>query len=382
MSGRFDLHPPALPPSCDDLRREVRAFLAEEAAAGRIAVGRQTWTTWDRGFSERCGARGYIAMTWPRDYSGHERSALERFVVLEELLAGGAPLGAHWISDRQSGPQILRNGSAALKQRILPAIAAGRCGFAIGMSEPDSGSDLSSIRTRAERHGAGWRINGRKLWSTNAHHADYMILLARTSPAEKNRHAGLSQFVVDLRLPGLTVRPIQLTNGIHEFNEVLLEDVEVDADALLGGEGEGWRLVTEELAFERSGPDRFLSTFGLLRLAVDALAGQDDANATQEIGRLVVRLMSVRQMSLAIAGLLDRGQSPAASAALMKEIGTTLEQEIPEVVRRLVAVVPRLDGTPLQHALADAILFSPAFSLRGGTREILKGIVARELGLR
>src|SRR6056297_645862 len=132
------------------LRNEVRSFVEREAGAGRIRIGEHAWTTWDREFSIRCASAGYIAMTWPRAYGGHERTPRERHVVCEELLAAGAPLGAHWIADRQSGPQILQHGQEALKAEILPRIAAGECTLCIGMSEPDSGSDLSSIRSSAE----------------------------------------------------------------------------------------------------------------------------------------------------------------------------------------------------------------------------------------
>ena len=165
-----------------DLRAEVRAFLDEERRAGAIRPGRQSWTTWDRGFSERAAARGYVAMTWPREFGGLDRTPFERYVVCEEMLAAGAPQGSHWIADRQSGPQIMRNGTEALKRKILPEIAAGRCTFGIGMSEPDSGSQLSSIRTQADRTEGGFVLNGAKVWTTNAQHAEYIICLCRTDP--------------------------------------------------------------------------------------------------------------------------------------------------------------------------------------------------------
>jgi len=364
------------------LRKEVRAFLKEETDAGRIVIGQQTWTTWDRGFSERAAKRGFIAMTMPKKYGGHERTPLERLVVCEELLAGGAPLGAHWIADRQSGPQILRNGTETIKEKILPEIAAGRCTFGIGMSEPDSGSDLSSIRTKAEKVEGGWRLEGRKVWTTNAQHADYMIVLCRTSPRGDNRYAGLSQLVVDMKSPGVSVRPLINLAGAHELNEVLFDGVFVPDEYLLGKEGDGWRLVTEELSFERSGPDRFLSTFGLLRLLVEAVGPDADRHAEIQIGRLVGRLTAVRQLSLQIAAKLERGEPVGATATIMKDMGTVLEQEIPDVARKLLDERPERDGSLVAGALAEAILNAPCFSLRGGTREILKGIIARELGLR
>jgi alkylation response protein AidB-like acyl-CoA dehydrogenase len=298
------------------------------------------------------------------------------------MLAAGAPLGAHWISDRQSGPQILRNGRETLRRAILPEIAAGRCAFAIGMSEPDSGSDLSSIRTSARKVDGGWAIDGRKVWTTNAHHADYMIVLCRTEPRTQDRYAGLSQFVVPVRSEGVDVRPIPNLSGWKEFNEVVLDGVFVPEDHLLGKGGDGWRLVTEELSFERSGPDRFLSTFIILRSLVDAIGVEPDRHEAAEIGRLIARLVTVRSLSLSIAELLESGQSVIRAATVMKDLGTTLEQEIPEVARKLTGTLPSSDRGEFARNLANALLNAPSFTIRGGTREILKGIIAREAGVR
>lgn len=367
----------------DALRKDVRAFVAEERAAGRIKVG-QSWPTFDREFSLRCAGRGYLGMTWPKEYGGQERDRSERYVVLEELLAAGAPLGSHWIAERQSGPQILRNGTERLKRQVLPEIAAGRCTFGIGMSEPDSGSDLASISTKATKVPGGWSLDGRKIWTTNAHHAEYMIVLCRTSPKTEgeDRKAGLSQIVVPLATKGASVRPITNIAGQDEFNEVLFENCVVDDDHLLGTAGEGWRLVTEELAYERSDPDRFLSTFPMLSSLCDYLARQPDRHAAIELGRLVSRMASVRALWLDVIAALTRGEDANQQAIMMKEMGTTLEQEIAEVSRKLIDLKPESVGNDLAAALASAILNAPAFSLRGGTREILKGIIARGLGVR
>lgn len=370
------------PRDVSHLRADVRAFLAEELASGTIVPGLQTWTSFDRGFSERAAARGLIAMTWPKRYGGHERTAFERYVVCEEFLAAGAPVGSHWMADRQSGPQIMRNGSETLKNEVLPKIAAGKLTFGIGMSEPDSGSDLSSVRTKAEKVDGGWRIEGRKVWTTNAHHADYLIVLCRSAPKSEDRYAGLSQFVVPLDAPGVTMRPLVNLTGEHELNEVVFDGNIVPDANLLGKGGDGWRLVTEELAFERSGPDRFLSTFGLLKVLVAAQDGNPDRHAAIEIGKLVARLSSIRQLSLLIGDLLERGESANAIATIAKDLGTGLQQEVPEVARRLMTERPARGAVDSLGALAFAIQSAPCFSLRGGTREILKGIIARELGLR
>ena len=195
MAAAFHFEPCDLPEDATRaLRGELRSFLAEISKTWTIADRARSWIAFDRDFTRAVGARGWIGMTWPTAYGGGERSAFERYVMLEEMLAAGAPVGAHWIADRQSGPLILRVGTDKQKREILPRIARGELAFCIGLSEPDSGSDLASLRSRATRVTGGWRLDGAKIWTTNAHHCDYMIGLFRTAPAgETTRHAGLSQ---------------------------------------------------------------------------------------------------------------------------------------------------------------------------------------------
>jgi alkylation response protein AidB-like acyl-CoA dehydrogenase len=324
-------------------------------------------------------------MTIPTEFGGRGRGALDRYVVTEELLASGAPVAAHWIADRQIGPSLLRFGTAEQRERFLPGIAAGEIYFGIGMSEPDSGSDLASVRSRAVRVDGGWELTGTKVWTSGAHHAHAFFALVRTSPAEEaNRHAGLSQLIVDLRAPGITIRPIPLLTGAHHFNEVVFDEAFVPDTMVLGEIGQGWHQVTSELAFERSGPERYLSTFPLLAAAVGELAGRSvDGGCRRDLGGLVSRYWTLRQMSLAVAGALDVGQTPDIAAAVVKDLGTRFENEVIDVVRSLVSVPPD-PGAEEGYArlLADAVRHAPGFTLRGGTNEILRGIVARGLGLR
>jgi alkylation response protein AidB-like acyl-CoA dehydrogenase len=385
-SSSLTLAPAPRSDAAEQVRAEVREFLADELAAGSFSTHVDTWLSGvDPAFSRRLGERGWLGMTWPARYGGHERTAMERYAVTEELLAAGAPVAAHWIADRQSGPNLLRYGTEAQRTAILPRIAAGECFFVIGMSEPDSGSDLASIRTRAVRNGDGdWVVNGAKIWTSNAHASHYAITLVRTSPADPgNRHAGLSQLLVDLSLPGIGVNPIRILDGGHHFNEVVFEDVVIPADMLLGTEGDGWHQVTAELAFERSGPERFLSTYPLLAEFARRVTESQDPAALATLGRLSARLLALRQMSLRIAAALDRGELPNLAAALVKDVGTTFEADVIDEIRRVTEVPASLDSPdPLGRALAEAQLHAPGYTLRGGTNEILRGIVARGLGLR
>jgi acyl-CoA dehydrogenase len=372
--------PVELPQAAEALRLEVRRFLDEQRKAGTFEPDLEGWSRFAPEFSRRVGARGWIGMTWPAQYGGRGRSPLERYVVTEELLSAGAPTRAHWVADRQSGPTILRFGTLRQKETYLPRIARGECYFCIGMSEPDSGSDLASIRTSARKIDGGWEIEGTKIWTSNAHHCHMMILFARTSPRGEDRHAGVSQFLVDLATPGIPVRPIYNLADEHDFNEVVFDRMVVPDDMVIGEIGNGWRQVTSELAFERSGPERWLSTYSLLKALIDAVGPEPGEREAEAVGRLVAHLFTLQRMSLSVASMLQDGAAPDVEAALVKDLGTNFEQEIPAVARLLVHQAAR--SPALAEALDHAILWAPAFTIRGGTREVLRGIVARGLGLR
>ncbi len=381
---KFEFDPTGGLAAYEPARAKVREFLAAELARGGFVPWKTTWTTFNKEFSQRAGAAGFIGMTWPRQYGGGDCSALERYVVIEEMLAAGAPCGAHWIADRQSGPQILRHGGERAKREILPRIARGECAFGIGMSEPDSGSDLAAVRTRADKVEGGWRINGSKIWTTNAHQADYLITLVRTAPAGDRRQDGLTQMITAMDQPGVTIRPILDLTGHREFNEVHFDNYFVPDDMLVGQPGQGWDMVTSELAFERSGPDRFLSAYQLLRALVDRVGKSPNREQAVQVGRLVAHLATLRRMSTAVASMLEAGRSPNVEAALIKDLGTAFEREIPEIARLVIDVEASRDDPQdkFSEALAQLVLTAPSFTLRGGTREVLRGVIARGLGLR
>lgn len=319
-------------------------------------------------------------MTWPETYGGSGRSPLERYVVLEELLAAGAPVGAHWIADRQTGPLLLRYGSEAQRRHWLPGMARGELYACIGLSEPNAGSDLAAVRTTARRSNAGWVINGQKVWTTNGHLAHVMVALVRSGEGSE-RNEGLSQFLIPMDLPGVTVRPIIDLTGGHDFNEVFLDEVHLPADALLGQEGEGWKQATAELSLERSGPERFLSSHALLVELIRYAGDVPPDNLKALIGRLMSELWTLRLMSVSVAIKLANGEDPALEAAIVKELGNGFEQEMPRLIQATVEC-DLSSQAPLPLLLAYLLQISPSFSLRGGTREILKGIIARGLGLR
>ncbi len=376
--------PPADSETVIALRAEVRAFLAEELASRTDRQRSDSWCGADKDFSRKMGQRGWLGMTWPKRYGGHERTAYERYVVVEEMLAAGAPVGAHWIADRQSGPSILTFGTEAQKQYFLPKIAAGELYFSIGMSEPDSGSDLAATRTRAVRDGDVYRVTGTKVWTSFAHQSDWAIMFCRTSGTPADRHNGTSQLLIDLKnTPGLTIRPIIDLAGQHHFNEMHFEDAAIPASQLLGSEGQGWAQVMSELAFERSGPERFLSSIELLNQLVGVLQGRQSDAAQITLGRLTARLAVLRRLSRSVTSMLQEEQDAGLQASIVKDVGALFEQSLPDIARELVDCEPDpLAASGYAAVLANIVHNSPSWSLRGGTREILRGIIARGLGTR
>lgn len=352
----------------------MRDFLADNKPAGAH------YTQSSRPFSRKLGARGWIGMTWPTRWGGGQRTSLERHIVVEELLAASAPIFYHWVADRQSGPLILRFGTDVQRRRFLPMIARGECGFAIGLSEPNAGSDLAGLETRAVRVTGGWRVSGTKVWTSNAHIAEFMILLCRTAPRDADRRGGLTQLIVDLGSPRIDVRPILNMAGQHEFNEVVLDEVFVPDEMVLGAIGQGWGQLLSELAFERSGPDRFLSAFELLIRFVDEVGAEPSEAQADLIGRLVAHLWTLRRMSISVSQMLGDGD-PNLAAAIVKDLGGRFEQEVVEGCRTLQPATADPDG-PYRRAWLDGLLYMPRVTIQGGTTQILHNAIARELGLR
>ena len=376
---RFD--PVNLPPEAEAMRAKVRGFLSRERDSGGFEPGR--FMRHSPEFSRKCAREGLIGMAWPASHGGHERSFLERYVASEELLAAGAPVWAHWVADRQSGPVLIRYGREEVCREVLPRVIAGECYFCIGMSEPDSGSDLFSVRSKADKVDGGWKVNGRKLWTSNAHESHYMIALLRTSPAkDDDRRFGLSQFLIDMSSPGIEARPIEDLTGERDFNEVTFDDVFVPETHLIGEVDQAWRQVTGELAYERAGPERFLETVYVLYELIRAAGEAPDPRMAEGIGRLTADLWTLRQLSLSVSGMLQAGHVPETEAALVKDLGTAWEQVLPQRARDLLPLARSGENSKFAEVLYKATLVAPKLTIQGGTSEVLRGIIARGLGLR
>jgi alkylation response protein AidB-like acyl-CoA dehydrogenase len=292
--------------------------------------------------------------------------------VAEELLAAGAPTAAHWVTERQIAPMLLQLGTEDQCRRYLPGIAAGEISFCLGMSEPSSGSDLASVRTRATRADGGWLVNGQKIWTGNGHRAHHIVVLCRTSQ-EADHHAGLSQLIVDLRAPGVDARPIPASIGDDHFAEIFFDDVFVPDDDVLGQIGAGWKQITTELGYERGGSDRFMSNLPLLEAYVAGTRSEPETDRV--VGELVARTVALRALTAAIVEAAEAGQAFASDAALAKDAGNLFEQDVVEALQ--ATGVP--DDDELRAMLDEAILAAPTISLRGGSTEILRGIIAKTL---
>jgi alkylation response protein AidB-like acyl-CoA dehydrogenase len=362
------------------LRKEVAAFLEEES----FEPACDAWITgFDRAFSKKVAARGWIGLTWPAEHGGAGKGYVDRLAVSELFLAAGAPLASHWFADRQMAPSILAHGTDEQKRRYLPEILSGDATYCIGMSEPEAGSDLAGVRTRAVHSRGGWVINGHKIWTSLAHLSDYIYLLARTDP-EVARHRGLSELIVPLHSEGVTIAPINDMSGAHHFNEIFFDDVWVGEDALIGDAGRGWYQITGQLGYERAGLERIMSVWPLLS-AMRAAAG-DDPERLRELGEIEAAVLVARQLVYRVAFIADSGQPPDHEAAMAKVFGNEIEQHIVEVASRWAGrssrLAPHVEGAPFGGHLYPAWLISPSFSIRGGTSEILRGIIAgRALGL-
>jgi alkylation response protein AidB-like acyl-CoA dehydrogenase len=357
----------------DDLR--ALQTEAEEVAAKAVATYGQHDDSWINGYSRELsrelGARGWIGMTWPVEYGGHGRSAIERFVVTEALIRAGAPLGAAWFADRQMGPSIIAHGTEDQKRQFLPGILAGDTTWCIGMSEPNAGSDLASLATRAVIDGDEFVINGQKIWTSFADKADFCYLICRTS-TEGPKHAGISEVIVPMTTPGITVQPIQdLTFGRH-FCEVFYDNVRVPAANLVGEFGGSFKQTMRQLEFERGGIDRLVSNYALY-LEARRYADTNDRLVRQEIavlethyrlGRLLVLRETLRQ-------------APPSFSAATKTFCTEHEQRVADFVARTLGAESLLWGR-----FARGLCYAPGYTIMGGTSNVLRNIIGeRVLGL-
>jgi alkylation response protein AidB-like acyl-CoA dehydrogenase len=357
----------AWPEQVESLREEALG-VGRAAAAGR-PTKEESWVRgFDREFSRELGRRGWLGMTWAKAVGGHERTPLERFVVTESLIRTGAPLAATWIGDRQIGPTILANGSPEQIDRYVPSMIRGDVTWSIGMSEPDAGSDLASLRTRAYRRKNTYILEGTKVWTSLGALADYCYVIARTDP-DAPPHAGLSEFIVDMSADGVHVSPIRDMTGEEHFCEVVLDGVEVSEAERVGRENASWRQLMRQLEHERGGIDRLMSNRAMFEESL-AVADTSDPIVAQEAVAIestyrIARLQVIREVL---------GQAPAGFSAVTKILCTELEQRVTRFAVSVAGPAAMLEGR-----LSRAMSYSPAYTIQGGTSSILRNVVGERL---
>ena len=372
------------------LRAEVRAFAESDPAVAARPFLEDGWIAgFDPEFSRRVAARGWIGMTWPKRFGGSERSYLDRLIVTEELLLAGAPVAAHWFGDRQIGPALLAHGTAEQKAELVPRIARAEISFCAGMSEPNAGSDLAALSTRADGDGDDFVIRGQKIWTSFATDADYCYLVARTD-ATAPRHKGISELLISMRTPGITVRPIRDMVGESHFGELFFDDVRVPKSALIGKLHNGFYQIMQQLDFERSGIERLVSNAPLWRAAKaharDTGRSARDPALRNRIAELEIAWRAGRGLVYRVAEMLTQGRVPNHEAAVAKTFCTSLEQRITDAICEIFGADSSLDArdarAPLGGRAARTFLYAPAYTIQGGTNNILRNIIAtRGLGL-
>ncbi len=372
-------------------RAELRAFLVEELPGWwrGMFVDDPRAIPFTRAFCQKLAARGWLTMAWPREHGGQDAGPWKQAVLREEMWAHDEPRGPQYMNLNYIGPCIMRFGTTEQKQRFLPPMAAGDVIWTQGFSEPGAGSDLAAVATRAEARGDGFVVTGQNIWNSYADApADWCFLLARTDPPT-SRHEGLSVLLVDMRAPGITVRPIASMAGPHELNQIFLDDVPVPREQLLGREGQGWEIVTAGLAFERVGVARYARAGRVIELLVAhvraaGLAGDPDVR--RKLAELRARYEAARLLSYRAISLQAQGQVPTVEASIARLHNTQLEQLVGHVGLEILGL-----GGLLTHDAPDAPLAGLVHrqwvrnvpsTITAGTLEVQKNIIARRgLGL-
>jgi len=380
----------------EQLRKEVSSFLEDELRKGSFTTHCDAWMGgYSAEFSKKMGQRKWIGYCWPKDRYGQGKSFVDRLVITEEIVRFGAPAAAHWFADRQMGPSIIRHGTKEQQDFFLPRIAMGELVFGIGMSEPEAGCDLASLKTKATPDGDSYVINGQKVWTSGAHHINYIYLVARTDP-DVPKHKGISEFIIDMKTPGIDVRPLIDMTGGHHYNEVFFDNVRIPKSSLVGKLNNGWYQIAQQLDYERSGVERLMTNYPLLQDIIKYVKetqcnGQPLSKtvlARQSIADLFISFEAGRLLTYRVAWVLDQGKLPTTEAALAKAFSTSFEQQLAQVATQIPGLYGTLrqgsKGIPLafRESPAESYLFSPAYTIQGGTNEILRNIIAgRGLGL-
>lgn len=382
----------------EKFRQEVRSFLEAELAAGTFTIaGNELVGPSSIEFSRKMAQRGWIGMTWPKAYGGQERSYVDKMILFEETCRFHAPIGYHFMADRQVGPALIKHGSEWQKEFYLPRIvkAEENTSFCLLYSEPNAGSDLVSITTSAVEDGDYYVINGQKIWTTFADRSDWGWLLVKTEFDEKvPRHQTCSEFLLDMKTPGVTIRPIINMAGEEGFNEVFLDNVRIHKKYLVGQKNAGFKQIMSQIDYERAGIERLMQNYPVYEELLRYVKRMDRSGTNaayyswvrDQIAQVEIEFNAGRLLCYSTAWTIDQGRPATSQAALSKIYCTRFEQRLNDLATRVIGPVSLLRMQPefssLAVDVAASYLWGPGYTLQGGTVEILKGIVAqRGLGL-
>jgi len=370
-------------------RQEVRNFLEEEIKKGYWEPACDAWIQgFDPEFTKRVARRGWIGLTWPKEYGGQGLSYIDRLILTEEMLRYGAPAACHWFADRQIGGSIVTYGTDEQKRELLPEIISGEAYIGLGMSETEAGCDLASLQTRATEDGDDYIINGQKTWTSGGSFVNYFYLLARTDP-EAPKHRGISEFIIPADLPGINRIPMVDITGTEAWNDVFFDGVRVPKKCLIGEKNRGFLQALQQLDYERSGMERLMGNYPLF----DAIVQFTKENKLSQepvirnkLAQLRIEFEVGRLLIYRVALVMDEGRAPNREAAMSKAYSTAFEQRLAKAAMEILGPYGQLVSdsklAPIRGLAVHSYLASKGYSLQAGTSEILKNILAtRGLGL-
>jgi alkylation response protein AidB-like acyl-CoA dehydrogenase len=382
-------------PEEEAFRKEVAAFLDKEGPQEwqkkKVSFfdmsGQENWIAVHREMSQKLGARGWLSLHWPEEYGGQELSPFYRLILREELAKHHCP-GYHSLSVDFVAPAILLKGSNELKKRHLPGIASGKVMWCEGLSEPGHGSDLASLETFAKDEGDCFVVNGQKIWTTYAHFADWMFLLARTDREAQPNYRGLTFFLVDMHTPGITVNPIINMAGHHDFNEIFLDNVRIPKENIVDSVNRGWYVAMAVLDFERTSDLGYAIAGTLLNDIVEGARemGMLDSGDKVRMAELVAECEIARLTHYHVTCMQAQGKATSYEAAMCKLLGFESIQHVAEFGLRVFRNYGILSDTsplaPLYGRISSCYLRSFGHSMEAGTSEIDRDVIAqRGLGL-
>ena len=375
-------------------RQEVRDFLEKELKQGSFEPSCDAWIQgYSPEFTKKVAEKGWIGLTWPKEYGGQGRSNIDRLILTEEMLRCGAPAACHWFADRQIGRSLIAFGTEGQKRELLPKILKGEAYVGLGMSEPEAGSDLASLKTRAVEDGDDYIIDGQKMWTSCASFMNYIYLVARTDP-DAVKHRGISEFIIRADLPGITIKPtIDITGG-EAWGEVFYDGVRVPKSCLIGEKNRGFYQILNQLDFERAGLERLMGNYPLFDAIIqftretkrNGIPLSQDTLVRQKLAQLQIEFDVGRLLTYRVVLVMDQGRAPNVEAAMAKAYCTTFEQRLASVATEIMGLYGQLlaesKWAPVLGMAPQSYLGSKGYSLQAGTTEVLKNIVAtRGLGL-